>query len=106
LGAHYRNRVTGQEQDIDIERIITHDQYQKPLSMSHDIALLKLKRPAYLSKAVGLVCVPYTYRNVAVGTKCWVTGYDQGIKDSCQNDSGGPLVCERFGRYFLEGVVS
>lgn len=33
-------------------------------------------------------------------------GYDKGGRDSCQNDSGGPLVCEQYGRYYLEGVVS
>lgn len=33
-------------------------------------------------------------------------GYKEGGKDSCQADSGGPLVCERNGQFVLEGVVS
>ncbi|KXJ30135.1 CUB and peptidase domain-containing protein 2 [Exaiptasia diaphana] len=149
LGAHYRDSVMGTEQDIDIEKMIKHWSYGKPKSLSHDIALLKLKRPVRLSKDAGLVCLPRTYSNVLQGTKCWVTGwgklsaggadprvlmqvsvpivsrrkcqnsypgqiddsmicagYDQGGRDSCQNDSGGPLVCEQFGRFYLEGVVS
>ena len=33
-------------------------------------------------------------------------GYANGGKDSCSGDSGGPMVCQANGKYFLEGVVS
>ena len=33
-------------------------------------------------------------------------GLDQGGVDSCKGDSGGPMVCEHSGRYYLEGVIS
>merc|ERR1719167_716142 len=33
-------------------------------------------------------------------------GYDQGGIDSCQQDSGGPMVCEYSGRFHIEGVIS
>ena len=33
-------------------------------------------------------------------------GYPEGGKDSCVGDSGGPMVCEANGKFFLEGVVS
>ena len=33
-------------------------------------------------------------------------GPDQGGKDSCTDDSGGPLVCLYNGRWHLEGAVS
>ena len=33
-------------------------------------------------------------------------GLRRGGKDSCQGDSGCPLVCESNGKFFLEGVVS
>lgn len=33
-------------------------------------------------------------------------GFDEGGKDSCLGDSGGPMVCENNGKFFPEGVVS
>ena len=33
-------------------------------------------------------------------------GYDKGGKDSCQNDSGGPLVCEEGDKWVLRGVTN
>ena len=33
-------------------------------------------------------------------------GLDQGGIDSRQGDSGGPMVCESGGRYYLHGVTS
>ncbi|XP_031573700.1 CUB and peptidase domain-containing protein 2-like isoform X2 [Actinia tenebrosa] len=151
LGAHYRNGVTGVEQDVDVVRITIHEDYHKPITYSNDVALLKLSRPVVLNKNVGLVCLSSNRMSQLFdGKKCWVTGwgklssggadpeklmqvsvpivslkscqraypqkihqqsmvcagYDQGGKDSCQNDSGGPMVCESNGRFYLEGVVS
>jgi trypsin len=65
----------GTEQDVDIERIISHENYHKPITLSHDIALLKLKRPVYLNKEVGLVCLPNdNIMRIYEGKNCWVTG--------------------------------
>ena len=32
--------------------------------------------------------------------------YNKGGKDSCQADSGGPYVCLKGGKWYLQGVVS
>ena len=33
-------------------------------------------------------------------------GLQQGGVDTCRGDSGGPMVCETGGRYYLHGVTS
>ena len=33
-------------------------------------------------------------------------GYQEGGQDACQNDSGGPLVCQSQGKWTLYGVVN
>ena len=33
-------------------------------------------------------------------------GLDEGGVDTCSGDSGGPMVCQHSGRFFLEGVTS
>ena len=33
-------------------------------------------------------------------------GLQQGGVDACRGDSGGPMVCETGGRYYLHGVTS
>ncbi|KAK3739890.1 hypothetical protein QZH41_007733 [Actinostola sp. cb2023] len=50
MGAHKRTSTVGTEQDFKVSKIIKHSSYQSPKSYSHDIALLKLERPALLDK--------------------------------------------------------
>lgn len=50
LGAHKQSEMAGTEQDFTATMVIMHPSYQKPFGMSHDIALLKLDRPAVLTK--------------------------------------------------------
>ena len=33
-------------------------------------------------------------------------GYPGGLIDSCEYDSGGPLLCKKCGRFYLVGLVS
>lgn len=74
LGAHYRSSNVGTEQDIPVEKIISHHSYRKPYGMAHDIAMVKLSRPATLNKAVNIACLPGSGGDVADGKMCWVTG--------------------------------
>ena len=53
MGAHYRvdKPSTSQgEQKFKVVKIITHESYNKPKDMSHDVALLKLESPATLDE--------------------------------------------------------
>ena len=79
MGAHMRVSNVGTEQDFKIAKIISHPSYQKPPINSHDIALIKLERPALLNKAVGLVCVPGGSSPAmpidSSSKKCWITGW-------------------------------
>ena len=79
LGAHYRvNGSVGTEQDINVAQIISHENYHKPKTYSNDIALLKLSKPAYLGRGVGLVCLSNPRNNLPIddpNKKCYVTGW-------------------------------
>ena len=33
-------------------------------------------------------------------------GFEQGGKDTCEGDSGGPLLCEKDGKWYLHGISS
>jgi len=74
LGAHRRTGDVGTEQDMEIEEIISHKDYRKPYGMANDIAMLKLKTPAKLNRAVNLACMPPSSGNVGDVKMCWVTG--------------------------------
>ena len=74
LGAHSRVGNVGTEQEMEIEKIISHNSYRRPYGMAHDIAMLKLRKPAHINKAVNLACMPGTSGKVSDGKMCWVTG--------------------------------
>ena len=48
--------------------------YQTISGYGHDIALIKLSRPAILNKDVNLVCLPKQNNRVAIGKMCYLTG--------------------------------
>ena len=79
LGAQYRtNGSVGTEQDIGVAKIIKHENYDKPLRYSNDIALINLASPANLGKGVGLVCLPDTSNTLPydnLSKRCWIIGW-------------------------------
>ena len=77
MGAHNKKGNDATAQDIEIETIIMHRLYKKPFGMSHDIALVKLSRPAEINRAVRLACLPDASVDLPIddGSKtCWITG--------------------------------
>lgn len=83
LGAHHVSQSMGTEQDIGLSKIIVHNSYRRPSRYAHDIALLKLSRPAVLNKAINLACLPGSSGYVQVGKRCWVTGTDRFNTSLC-----------------------
>ena len=52
-----------------------HESYKRPYGLAHDIALLKLERPAAITRYVQTVCVPDgTPESLPDNKKCWITG--------------------------------
>ncbi|KAL9985657.1 hypothetical protein ACROYT_G008083 [Oculina patagonica] len=81
LGAHNRlgtGHDYGTEQDIAVAEIIKHENYHSPMPYGHDIALIRLAKPAKLGKGVGLVCLPDSSLPLPIddlNKKCWITGW-------------------------------
>ncbi|XP_068711848.1 MAM and LDL-receptor class A domain-containing protein 1-like isoform X1 [Montipora foliosa] len=82
LGAHKRTSNLGNEQDFKVVKIISHPLYQTEKGYSHDIALLKLDKPAKLNRFVNLACLPQNVDAPTNNVRCWITGWGR-------NSSGG-----------------
>lgn len=78
MGAHYINKTTGVlvEQDLDIERIYVNKEYNAyPYQYDNDIALIRLKSPAFLDNRKNLACLPDNTVQFPSGTNCYITGW-------------------------------
>lgn len=92
LGAYRRRENVGTEQDFSVIKIIKHPSYNNPKRYSHDIALLKLDKPAALDRNVALACLPQNVAAPGDNTKCWITGWGRlssggGTPDKLQQAS-------------------
>ena len=72
-GDHDLSGQEGYEQNIPIEKIITHPSYNPHASHDYDLALIKLKSPLTYNNRVRPVCFPQF--DFASGTRCYVTGW-------------------------------
>lgn len=61
-------------QYFDVSQLYIHKRFQTDTGYGHDIALIRLSRPAVLNRGVGLVCLPKQNQRVEVGTDCYLTG--------------------------------
>ncbi|KAL9985912.1 hypothetical protein ACROYT_G008366 [Oculina patagonica] len=108
MGAHKRAvPKESHAQDFGVEIIITHESYKKPFGVSHDIALVKLDKPAILNRYVGVACLPDGSTPSLpiddLSKKCWITGWGRlssgGARPAVLMQASVPLVsrqrCER-----------
>ena len=74
LGAHDRISKNADTQDIDVSDIYVHELYKTKEMYNNDVALIKLKQPAKISKKINSVCLPELDWEIKAGTKCYVAG--------------------------------
>ena len=102
MGAHYlTSGSVGTEQEVEVAKIISHEQYDS-ISSSYDIALIQLEKPAKLGVGVGLVCMPdmrYPLPFDNIQRKCWITGWGTlssgGIQPNSLMEAQVPLVSKQ-----------
>ncbi|XP_031550202.1 chymotrypsin-like elastase family member 2A [Actinia tenebrosa] len=108
MGAHYLRKITGTEQDFDIERIYMHPDYNRyPSQHDNDIALIKLKRPAMLNKWTQPACLPTDSVQFAPGKACYISGWGHlksgGDSPNALHQAKVPLItkaeCTKPGSY-------
>ncbi|XP_015905537.1 trypsin-1-like [Parasteatoda tepidariorum] len=68
--------TTTDRQDLGVEELIAHPQYQEPYRQSNDIALLRLNKPAILSENVWPACLPDAGMQI-LGLNATVAGWGQ-----------------------------
>ncbi|KAK3888936.1 hypothetical protein Pcinc_007037 [Petrolisthes cinctipes] len=71
----YPETTTGVEQTIEVEEIHIHPQHQPYLYNYHDLALLRLKEPAKLTKRVLPACLPHDTDDDYLGKDLTVVGW-------------------------------
>uniref|UniRef100_A0A8C5KHK5 Chymase 1, mast cell n=1 Tax=Jaculus jaculus TaxID=51337 RepID=A0A8C5KHK5_JACJA len=74
LGAHNRTEKEDTWQKLEVEKQFPHPKYDDNLIL-HDIMLLKLKRKANLTLAVGALPLPSQFNFIPSGRMCRATGW-------------------------------
>ena len=69
---HKKNEKS--EQIFKVDKIIVHENYEKPVVINNDVALMKLSKPARINAIVRPVCLPSPHEMVPLKTKCYITG--------------------------------
>ena len=74
LGDWHRFYPDGTEQVRNVSKLIKHARYNYPSLINNDIALIKLDRPVLLNSHVNTICLPQRGVDVALNSKCYITG--------------------------------
>eukprot|EP00112_Aurelia_sp_Birch-Aquarium-sp1_P011049 Seg2332.1 transcript_id=Seg2332.1/GoldUCD/mRNA.D3Y31 product="Chymotrypsin-like elastase family member 2A" protein_id=Seg2332.1/GoldUCD/D3Y31 len=75
VGEHDHRSNDGNEQVLDVERIVSHPQYSRS-RLTNDIALIKLKNPVRFNSRVQTICLPSSGSRPQVGSRqCYLSGW-------------------------------
>lgn len=77
VGAHrYGDSVSGSVQQVRVERIFNHPQYQSGTQFSNDLSIVQLAEPLVFGDTVSAVCLPSAENgNTDDGNNAFVTGH-------------------------------
>ncbi|KAH3729979.1 uncharacterized protein LOC127852679 [Dreissena polymorpha] len=83
LGEHVQGREEGTEQNLTVDKIVTHPMYmQEPEdTLRNDIALVKLSSPAHMSEYVNTICIEPNY-TAPVHNYCVTAGWGHLVEGS------------------------
>lgn len=79
LGMHSKSHKAPNQQTINVEEIIKHEEYDSDTT-DNNIMLLKLEEEAALGEHVQPVCLPEMNQSVPEGSICYATGWG---RNSC-----------------------
>ncbi|RWS25124.1 uncharacterized protein B4U80_09205 [Leptotrombidium deliense] len=97
------------------KRVIIHPEFSRK-RLENDIAIIELESEVNFDENIQPICLPKAdedFTNCMAYVSGWgktsynSLGYEQGGKDSCEGDSGGPLMVQRNdSSWVLVGIVS
>lgn len=74
LGDSHRYFNDHTEQIRRAVKVIVHPSFNYPVPLNNDVALIKLDRPVKLDYYVNTICLPTRMVDVALGSKCFISG--------------------------------
>ncbi|XP_057313089.1 chymotrypsin-like elastase family member 1 [Hydractinia symbiolongicarpus] len=93
LGDHIRDIKEGPEQEIGVEAVTYHEQYNGG-TLDNDIAIIKLKKPFTLNSYVGIACLPD--EKETPGNQCYITGWGKtnitGVQTNILQEAEMPVL--------------
>ncbi|XP_030398907.1 prostasin-like [Gopherus evgoodei] len=116
LGKHQLSNPSLSWVSSPVRQICIHPDYNRG-TRAANIALVQLAEPTLQEVQVQLIdtaacnvlCNIHPALNFSrdhIKPDMIYASYAKGQRDSCQDDSGGPLACDRNGTWFLMGFVS
>ncbi|XP_034235276.1 uncharacterized protein LOC117641771 [Thrips palmi] len=76
VGDHNSEDEDGTEQELDIESLHSHEDFNKNVYLENDLALIRVASPGFrMTDSVRPACMPKHNTNYAPGTNCSISGW-------------------------------